>query len=43
VLLEIDAAEGVPTRFESIPYIRIGQATPKLQDHTDERSASWKR
>lgn len=35
VLLEIDAAEGVPTRFEGDPYIRVGPATPKLHDHPD--------
>lgn len=30
VLLVIPAAIGMPTAFESVPYIRIGSATPKL-------------
>ena len=32
VLLEIPAATGAPTSFESVPYIRIGSATPRLAD-----------
>ena len=32
VLLEIPAAIGAPTSFESVPYIRIGSATPRLAD-----------
>lgn len=38
VLLEIPAALSVPTKFENIPYIRIGDATPKLSDY-QEREA----
>lgn len=33
VLLEIPAATGAPVAFNSIPYIRIGSATPKLSDY----------
>lgn len=33
VLLEIPAATGAPVAFDSIPYIRIGSATPKLTEH----------
>jgi ATP-dependent DNA helicase RecG len=33
VLMEIPAATGAPVAFDSIPYIRIGSATPKLTDH----------
>lgn len=32
VLLEIPAPTMAPTSFESVPYIRIGSATPKLSD-----------
>ena len=32
VLLEIPAATMMPTSFESVQYIRIGNATPKLSD-----------
>ena len=33
VLMEVGAAMGTPTCFQNIPYIRIGDATPKLTDH----------
>jgi predicted HTH transcriptional regulator len=33
VLLEIPAASIAPVAFDAIAYIRIGSATPKLQDH----------
>jgi len=33
VLLEIPAATGTPVCFGSVPYIRIGSATPKLADY----------
>lgn len=33
VLLEIPAATGAPVAFNSVPYIRIGSATPKLSDY----------
>jgi ATP-dependent DNA helicase RecG len=32
ILLEIPAPTMAPTSFESVPYIRIGSATPKLSD-----------
>jgi ATP-dependent DNA helicase RecG len=35
VLLEVDAASTVPVRFRRIAYIRIGDATPALEDHPD--------
>jgi predicted HTH transcriptional regulator len=35
VLLEIPAATGTPVTFKSIPYIRIGSATPKLTDYPE--------
>ena len=35
VLLEIPAATGAPVAFNSIPYIRIGSATPKLTDYPE--------
>jgi ATP-dependent DNA helicase RecG len=39
VLLEIPAANQVPTKFNNIAYIRIGQATPKLVDHPEREAA----
>lgn len=35
VLLEIPAATGAPVSFQSVPYIRIGSATPKLTEYPD--------
>jgi ATP-dependent DNA helicase RecG len=35
VVLEVEAAQTVPVRFNGVPYIRIGDATPKLEDHPD--------
>jgi ATP-dependent DNA helicase RecG len=35
IILEFGAAQTVPVRFEGIPYIRVGSATPKLEDHPD--------
>ncbi len=35
VLLEIPAATGTPVAFNSIPYIRIGSATPKLTEYPE--------
>jgi ATP-dependent DNA helicase RecG len=35
VILEVDAAQVVPVRFEGIAYIRVGSATPRLEDHPD--------
>jgi ATP-dependent DNA helicase RecG len=39
VLLEIPAAERLPTKFKSIAYIRIGEATPPLTDYTEREVA----
>jgi ATP-dependent DNA helicase RecG len=33
VLLEVPAADKVPTKFQGKAYIRIGEATPALADH----------
>lgn len=33
VILKIPAATTAPVAFDSIPYIRVGSATPKLSDH----------
>jgi predicted HTH transcriptional regulator len=35
IILENAAASDVPVRFEGIPYVRVGSATPKLEDHPD--------
>ena len=35
VILEIGTAEGVPTRFDGAPSIRVGEATPRLDAHPD--------
>ncbi len=35
VLLEIPAATGAPVAFNNIAYIRIGSATPKLNDYPE--------
>jgi len=35
VALVTHAAQTVPVRFEGIPYVRIGSATPRLDDHPD--------
>ena len=35
VLMEVSGAIGTPTSFQDTPYIRIGDATPKLSDHYD--------
>lgn len=39
VLMEIPAATNAPVSFESIAYIRIGSATPKLVDHPERHRA----
>jgi predicted HTH transcriptional regulator len=36
VLLEIPATTMTPIEFDSVAYIRIGSATPKLTDHIDK-------
>lgn len=38
VILEIPAATTAPVAFDSIQYIRIGSATPKLTDYPDRLS-----
>src|SRR5437867_3531069 len=35
IVLEVEAAFGVPVRFQGAPHIRIGDATPRLEDHPD--------
>ena len=35
IILEVAAAMEVPVRFDGVPYIRVGSATPKLDDHPD--------
>lgn len=35
ILLEVGAAFGVPIRFERVAYIRIGDATPPIEEHPD--------
>ena len=39
VLLEIPAPTLAPTAYESVPYIRVGSATPKLSDDTGRYQA----
>ena len=35
VILEVMAASLVPVKFKGIPYIRIGSATPKIEDYPE--------
>jgi ATP-dependent DNA helicase RecG len=39
LLLQIPAAVSVPTKYDSIAYIRIGETTPKLSDHPQREAA----
>lgn len=39
VMMEIPAATSAPVAFDSIAYIRIGSATPKLTDYPDRYQA----
>jgi ATP-dependent DNA helicase RecG len=39
LLLQIPAAAAVPTKYDSIAYIRIGETTPKLSDHPQREAA----
>ncbi len=39
ILMEIPAATSAPVTFDSIAYIRIGTATPKLTDYPDRYQA----
>ncbi|MDX2263422.1 MAG: ATP-binding protein [Hyphomicrobiales bacterium] len=43
VLIEIAPAVGVPTKFKSVAYLRIGEATPKLSDHPEKEKALWRK
>jgi len=36
VVLRVAAADRVPVRFEGTAYIRVGPATPKLENHPDK-------
>lgn len=38
VLLEIPAASTVPVKFNGIPYLRVGSATPKLSDFPEREA-----
>lgn len=38
VILEVPAAMQIPTKFNNIPYIRIGSATPKLADYPEHEA-----
>lgn len=38
VILEIPAAQTIPTKFENIAYIRIGDATPKLAEYPEREA-----
>jgi predicted HTH transcriptional regulator len=38
VVLEIPAALSIPTKFQNIAYIRIGDATPKLADYPEREA-----
>lgn len=38
VLLEVPAASTVPVKFNGIPYIRVGSATPKLADYPEREA-----
>ena len=38
VILEIPASLSIPTKFENIAYIRIGDATPKLADYPEREA-----
>jgi predicted HTH transcriptional regulator len=41
VLAEIPAATHAPIKFDRIPYIRIGSATPPLTDYPERERALW--
>lgn len=41
VLMRVAAASVSPIRFESRPYVRIGDATPPLGDHPDLEQRLW--
>lgn len=38
VLLEIPAASTVPVKFNGVPYLRVGSATPKLSDFPEREA-----
>ena len=38
VILEIFSAQTIPTKFDNIAYIRIGDATPKLADYPEREA-----
>lgn len=43
VVLQTAAATHAPVKFNGVPYIRIGSATPKLTDYPDRERALWSR
>jgi predicted HTH transcriptional regulator len=36
VIMEVGAAQTVPVRFDGVPYVRVGSATPPLEDHPNQ-------
>ncbi|MBW4699468.1 MAG: putative DNA binding domain-containing protein [Aphanocapsa lilacina HA4352-LM1] len=41
ILLEIPATTSIPVEFDQTAYIRIGSATPTLNDHPERLQALW--
>jgi len=41
VIIEIPPATTQPVKFNEIPYIRVGTATPKLIDYPEKESKIW--
>lgn len=41
VVLEIEAATHAPIKFNGLPYIRLGDATPVLGDHPEQEARLW--
>ncbi len=39
--LKIQAAFGSPTKFDDVPYIRVGETTPRLTDFDNFESRLW--
>lgn len=42
-VLVIGCAQGHPITFKSIPYVRLGSYTKKLQDHPSLQAALWEK
>ncbi|MBP6888271.1 MAG: putative DNA binding domain-containing protein [Candidatus Pacebacteria bacterium] len=41
VIFEVPPALNMPTKFTNIPYVRIGQATPKLSEYPEKEAKIW--